>query len=111
MKSRILLSAVAVFACISLFSFMNKQTQSSSSEFVTIRTFEPMSGGLANPALIVSYGNGKTEKIDLKKVNATTAGENANVLIDQLNKLSKEGYKLKTATGGDYANTYVLVKE
>ncbi len=76
-----------------------------------IRVLEPFPGALASPRLVVSKGTGVIKEIKLKKISGSTFGQNADIIVSELNKLHEEGYKLASTHGGDYIRTYVLKKE
>lgn len=91
---------------ITTYSFKSKASVEGEGSY----TVMSMSGA----GLIISYGNEKSETIDLQR-NAmnpkATLIANGSILVNQLNKLKAQGYELKTAVGDQYNTNYIFEKK
>ena len=112
MKKVTLISMAALACAASLLSFKAKQNTGSKPEFAVMKIIEPVGGGVfLSPGLFLSYGNGKTETAEFETLTFKKAPRNAETIQAYFVRLSREGYHLITATGGDYHTIYVFEKE
>ncbi len=81
-----------------------------------MRVYEPID---AKSELVLSYGNGKTERMDLKDLHTVNHEYNVDLITNTINRLSNEGFTLVSTAGSGAANrtslvhveTYVFAKE
>lgn len=111
---KIFLAIVLSALVITAFSFKNKISTDGEGEFVVMNTASNVGVG----ALVISYGNEKSEIIDLKKVvgaGAVSYSEacisNGDILINQFKKLKAQGYELKSTAVVEHITTYILEKK
>lgn len=84
--------------------------------YVMVRVYEPIN---QNGEIVISYGNGKSERIPIEKLNSEHHENNANKIVEVFNRLAKEGYELESSAGSSHGNaasilhveTFVFVKE
>lgn len=68
-------------------------------------------------AIVVSYGNGKSETVELKGYGASTKSytaaclSNGEAMISQLKKFKNQGYELKSVTSVGIFTTYIFEKK
>lgn len=101
-----------VFGGLMLASFQSIAQDS----YVVVRVYEPIN---KVGEIVISYGNGKSERIAIEKLNSEHHENNANKMVDVFNRLAKEGYELESSAGSSHGNsasilhvdTFVFVKE
>lgn len=84
--------------------------------YVMVRVYEPIN---QNGEIVISYGNGKSERIPIEKLNSEHHENNANKIVEVFNRLGKEGYELQSSAGSSHGNdasilhvdTFVFIKE
>ncbi|UTW61562.1 hypothetical protein KFE98_16315 [bacterium SCSIO 12741] len=85
-------------------------------DYIVVKLYEPIN----KPGeIVIAYGNGKSERIPVEKLNSTHHEHNCNQLVDVFNRLGKQGYELETSAGSSHGNsasilhvdTFVFVKE
>ncbi|MBD80123.1 MAG: hypothetical protein CL840_14515 [Crocinitomicaceae bacterium] len=84
---------------ISMFLSVNAFAQDS---HVVVRVYEPVNQA---GEIVISYGNGKSERIPIEKLNSEHHEVNANKIVDVFNRLAKEGYSLESSAGSSHGNT------
>ena len=101
--------------CFILFFFTGNQVFSQDS-YVMVRVYEPINQA---GEIVISYGNGKSERIPIDKLNSEHHENNSNKIVEVFNRLSSEGYELESSAGSSHGNaasilhvdTFVFVKD
>ncbi|MGB0402567.1 MAG: hypothetical protein ACPGEG_00630 [Salibacteraceae bacterium] len=83
---------------------------------VIVRVYEPIS---QSGEIVISYGNNKSERIPIEKLNSEHHENNTSKIVDVFNRLAKEGYELESSSGSSHGNaasvlhvdTFVFVKD
>lgn len=83
---------------------------------VLVRVYEPVN---QNGEIVISYGNNKSERISIEKLNSDHHENNSSKIVDVFNRLAKEGYEIKSSSGSSHGNaasilhvdTFVFVKD
>ncbi len=80
-----------------------------------VNKFAAQGAGFVGSRIIITYEDGKQETITLEAFNEKTEPGNLKVIVENLNKLRKQGYILMSANStGDQGNIvtdYVLLKQ
>jgi hypothetical protein len=83
-------------------------------DYVLVRTIE-ISSALLKSEIIVTYGNGKTENIELDTFSGKKRIGNTEKIHLVLSRLLDAGYEIISSTGGNgdavFTNTYFLRKK
>lgn len=112
MKTKITAAAILIAASLTiLYSFKAQQGSEEKADFAIIRTIEYP---FAVSQLFLSYSNGKSEPVqELEKTykDSKHMANNMVIITSYLMRLKKEGYKLKSVTGGDVNTTYIFERE
>ena len=106
MKNKILIFALAGFLLTVLISFTLTDTKSRASEYVMMRAYEPIG---AKSELVISYGNGKTERIDLHDLKTENHEFNLDIILGTVNRLAAEGYTLVSTSSSGVGNKTSIV--
>ncbi len=115
MKNKILIFVFAGFLFTILISFTLTDSKSRASEYVMMRAYEPIG---AKSELVISYGNEKSERIDLHDLKTENHEFNMNIILNTINRLAAEGYTLVSTSSSGVGNktsivhveTYMFVK-
>jgi hypothetical protein len=112
MKTKITAAAILIAASLTiLYSFKAQQGSEEKSDFAIIKVIEPLPLSNYIATFILTYGNGKSETADFENITPKKALRNSETLHSYFVRLKKEGYKLKSVTGGDIVSTYIFEKE
>jgi hypothetical protein len=97
---------------ITTFAFKSKVITEGEGDFA-IMSISGMQG-----ALVISYGNGKSENINfnnystvIKKNYMSAIIADGDIIVNQFRKLKSQGYELKSSNGGDHFTTYIFEKK
>lgn len=81
---------------------------------ILVRTYELAPGGLWTSEIVISYGEERTEKIDLGSIKPKDWEFNTFTINKVLNNIRKAGYILSSSNagngGGILISTYVFIK-
>lgn len=106
-----------VLTAIALFCFTGSFAQTTSSEIIVVRVYEDL---FTSNQILISYGNGKTEVVDMGKrdkkiMNWAKYMKNIEKINEVLSKFMKDGYAITSSTGGSMdnvlVNTYILTRK
>ncbi len=103
----------AALTCSFLIQTVYGQSSEVTSDQIIVRSYET---GVMQPSMIVvSYGDGKTETVDLNNVSKTKNWvENLSTIHTVLDRIRKEGYTLISTSsfGGDgiWGHTYIYLR-
>jgi hypothetical protein len=81
-----------------------------SSDWVLVRIYEPGTLGKGFPGIFVTYPDGKTDEIVLRKLERQTIVSNGDIIYKALDGLFKQGYEITQMTGGNDFQTLILKK-
>jgi hypothetical protein len=104
------------FWAILAFSALMLSASGAYSQYVVVRVYEPVN---KSGEIVISYGNGKSERIAIEKLNSEHHENNANKMVEVFNRLASEGYELESSAGSSHGNsgsilhvdTFVFVKD
>ncbi len=103
-KSSIALTALSIIIILA-------SSFSSPSEGSSYLTLQVCSGQGGFAKIVVVYEDGKTEESELPNLKPGNIATIATTVNQTINGLSKKGYTLLTACGGDYFSTYTFLKK
>ncbi len=106
MKNKILIFVFAGFLLTVLISFTLTDTKSRANEYVMMRAYEPIG---AKSELVISYGNGKSERIDLHELKTENHEYNLDIILGAVNRLAAEGYTLVSTSSSGVGNRTSIV--
>lgn len=107
------------FALISLAGIAQKGAPAQSGyclmRVFDVNKFAAQGAGFIGSRIIITYEDGKQETITLEAYNEKTEPNNLKIIVENINKLRKQGYILMSANStGDQGNIvtdYVLLKQ
>lgn len=71
------------------------------SSYAVVKLYEPIN----KPGeIVIAYGNKKSERIPVEKLNSEHHEHNCNALVDVMNRLNKEGYVLVSSSSSGHGN-------
>jgi len=106
MKNKILFFVFAGLLFAVLISFTLTDNKSRASEYIMMRVYESIG---VQSELILSYGNGKTERIEMHDLKTVNHEYNLNIILNTVNRLAGEGYTLVSTTGSGVGNRTSIV--
>ena len=106
MKNKIFILIGSGVLFTALLSFTLIDNKSRASEYVMMRAYEPIG---AKSELILSYGNGKTERIDLHDLKTENHEFNLDIILGMVNRLAAEGYTLVSTSSSGVGNRTSIV--
>ncbi len=106
MKNKILIFVFAGILLTVLISFTLTDNKTRASEYVMMRAYEPID---AKSELVLSYGNGKSERIDLHDLKTENHEFNLDIILNTVNRLATEGYTLVSTSSSGVGNKTSIV--
>lgn len=115
MKQKLIyLMTCLVLLSASFFIYGFKSKKEDSADLVFVRTIEAYSSMLTyTSGMYIVYSDGKTETVELEVLKDKTMQVNMTKVMNRLNKLNSEGYRLKSTNGasiveGVWCTNYVF---
>lgn len=106
MKNKILIFVFAGLLLTVLISFTLTDSKSRANEYVMMRAYEPIG---AKSELVLSYGNGKSERFDLHDLKTENHEFNMEIILNTVNRLAAEGYTLISTSSSGVGNRTSIV--
>jgi hypothetical protein len=119
MKTKIIAAVILIAASLTiLYSFKAQQGSEEQADFAVMRVYEAYDTKISSDktlhgsGIVLSYSNGKTEPVYLlNPLTVHYALKNLPIINSYLLRMKKEGYKLKSTSGGEQITTYIFEKE
>lgn len=94
-------------------TFVYAQTEKLTSSQIIVRCYE--SGGINPSGIIISYGNGETEDVDIKGFGTKKNWlHNLDIMNTVLDRIRKNGYSLINSNAGGnpsyFVSTYIFLR-
>lgn len=116
MKKQLQFFIPVALVVVILFGFTSQQKSSAEGDYLVMRAYESIG---AASELVLSYGEGKTEKITLKDLTTENHEYNTDQIANTLNRLKAEGYRVISNSSSGAGNktslvhieTFILVRD
>ncbi len=101
-----LLIVGAIFLGLSLMVSL-RTPANANTEYVVVRAYVPVG---SKGEIIIAYGSGKSERIEIEQLNSDHHEHNANRLVDVFDRLNEEGYTIASAGSAGAGNSASLLQ-
>jgi hypothetical protein len=110
LKSLLLFLLPILLMAVWAFTATEPENSDKNADWVLVRIYEPGTLGKGFPGIFVTYPDGKTDEIVLRKLERQTIVSNGDIIYKALDGLFKQGYEITQMTGGNDFQTLILKK-
>ena len=90
-------SLIVLTFCLFIFNGFAQE-----SNYVVVKLYEPITKA---GEIVIAYGNKKSERIPIEKLNSEHHEANSNKLVDVFNRLNEEGFVLMSSASSAHGNS------